>query len=77
MLTFHAIDEMNDEGFDEEEFEQAVGNGRIVRRQRDALGRRKYTVHGVTNDRRSLRAVLRFSDAGDSIVVITVFEGIK
>ena len=77
VLTFHALDEMNDEGFEETDFEQAVMKGRIVRRQKDRLGRRKYTVEGMTVDMRSLRTVLRFSDAGDSIVVITVFEAIE
>ena len=45
-LTFHAIEEMAEEGFEEEDFEQAMVSGRVVRRQRDRLGRRKYTVEG-------------------------------
>ena len=48
--------------------------GRIVRRQKDRLGRRKYTVEGVADDGRLLRAVCRFSDTGESLVVITVYE---
>jgi len=74
VLTFHAIDEMTEEGFEEEDFEQAMMTGRIVRRQRDRLGRRKYTVEGVALDRRPLQAVCRFSDTGESVVVITVYE---
>lgn len=74
VLTFHAIDEMTEEGFEEEDFEQAMMTGRIVRRQRDRLGRRKYTVEGVALDRRLLQAVCRFSDTGGSVVVITVYE---
>ena len=74
VLTFHAIEEMTDEGFEESDFEQAVLTGRIVRRQRDRIGRRKYTVEGVAQDRRPLRAVCRFSDTGELVVVITVFE---
>jgi len=57
VLTFHAIDEMIDEGFEEENFEQAVMTGRIVRKQKDRLGRKKYTIEGTTQDRRLLRAV--------------------
>jgi len=60
VLSFHAIDEMMDERFDEEDFEQAVMTGFIVRMQRDQLGRRKYTVEGTTRDTRSLRAECRF-----------------
>jgi len=74
VLTFHAIDEMTEEGFEEEDFEQAIMTGRIVRRQKDRLGRRKYTVGGVADDGRLLRAVCRFSDTGESLVVITVYE---
>lgn len=61
-FTFQAIEEMAEEGFEETDLEQAVVHGRIVRREKDRLGRRKYTVEGKTHDRRTLRAVLRFSD---------------
>lgn len=73
-LTFHAIEEMAEEGFEEEDFEQAMMTGRIVRRQTDRLGRRKYTVEGLARDERSLRAVCRFSDTGASLVVITIYD---
>jgi hypothetical protein len=74
-LTIHAIEEMGDEGFEEPDLEHAVLTGRIVRRERDHLGRNKYTVEGTALDRRVLRAVCRFSDTGESVVVITIFEG--
>ncbi len=74
VLTFHAIDEMAEERFEEEDFEQAMMTGHIVRRQKDRLGRRKYTVEGAALNKRSLRAVCRFSDRGDSLVVITIYE---
>lgn len=74
VLTFHAIDEMIEERFLEEDFEHAVMTGRVVRRQKDRLGRRKYTIEGTTQDRRLLRAVCRFSDTGESLVVITMYE---
>lgn len=64
---------MADEGFEESDFEHAVLTARIVRRQRDHIGRRKYTLEGVAQDRRPLGVVCRFSDAGESIVVITIF----
>ena len=73
-LTFHAIEEMAQERFEEEDFEEAMVSGRIVRRQTDRLGRRKYTVEGLARDDRSLRAVCRFSDSGASLVIITVYD---
>ena len=73
-LTFHAIEEMAEEAFEEEDFEQAMITGRIVRRQTDRLGRRKYTVEGLARDERSLRAVCRFSDSGAYLVVITIYD---
>lgn len=74
VLTFHAIDEMAEEGFEEEDFEQAMMTGRVVRRQKDRLGRRKYTVEGMALDGRPLQAVCRFSDTGTLLVVITIYE---
>lgn len=38
VLTFHAIDEMAEEGIEEEGFEQAMMSGQIVRRQKVAWG---------------------------------------
>ena len=72
--TFHVIEEMAEEGFEEEDFEQAMVSGRVVRRQRDRLRRRKYTVEGLARDERSLRAVCRFSDTAESLVVITIYD---
>jgi len=72
--TFQTIEEMAEEGFEEEDFEQAMVSGRVVRRQRDRLRRRKYTVEGLARDERSLRAVCRFSDTAESLVVITIYD---
>ena len=74
LLTYHAIDEMAEDGFQEEDFEQAMRLGRVVRRQKDRFGRGKYTVEGGARDDRPLRAVCRFSDTGEKLVVITVYD---
>jgi hypothetical protein len=74
ILTYHAVDEMAEDGFEEEDFEEAVISGRIVRRQKDRLGRRKYTVEGKARDSRPLRAACRFSDSGEELVVITIYD---
>jgi len=73
-LTYHAIDEMADDGFEEEDFEEAIASGRIVRRQKDRLGRRKYTVEGRALDRRRLRTVCRFANTTGTLVVITIYD---
>ena len=73
-MTVHAVEEMAEEEFEEEDFEEAMVSGRIVRRQTDRLGRRKYTVEGLARDERFLRAVCRFSDSGASLVVITIYD---
>lgn len=73
-LTYHAVDEMTDDDFEEEDFEEAIATGWIVRRQKDRLGRRKYTIEGAARDNRPLRAVCRFSDTGEKIVVLTIYD---
>jgi len=74
ILSYHAIDEMRDDEFEEEDFEAAILSGRVVRRQKDRLARRKYTVEGSARDKRTLRAVCRFADASDKLVVITIYH---
>jgi len=74
ILSYHAIDEMRDDEFEEEDFEAAIMSGRVVRRQKDRLGRRKYTVEGRARDKRKLRAVCRFADASSKLVVITIYD---
>ena len=74
ILSYHAIDEMRDDEFEEEDFEAAITSGRVVRRQKDRLGRRKYTVEGRARDKRKLRAVCRFADASSKLVVITIYD---
>lgn len=73
VLTFHAIDEMAADGLRETDIEESILSGRIVRRQKDRFGRRKYTVEGRTDEGRWVRTVCRYSDSGDRIVVITVY----
>ena len=73
-LTYHAIDEMIADSFEEEDFEEAMASGRVVRRQKDPLGRRKYTVEGRARDNRHLRAVCRFAQTSEKLIVITIYE---
>ena len=74
VLSYHAIDELRDDEFEEEDFEAAILSGQVVRTQKDRLGRRKYTIEGIACDKRSLRAVCRFADASGKVVVITLYD---
>ena len=74
MLTDHALDEMIADGLAEDDVEASILSGRIVRIQADHLGRRKYTIEGKTVNGRRVRTVCRYSDSGERIVVITVYE---
>jgi hypothetical protein len=74
VLTAHAEEEMVDDGLTEVDIENAILNGRIVSRQRDALGRAKYIIQGTAIDDRRIQTVCRFSDSGNYIVIITVYE---
>ena len=49
-------------------------SGRILRAQSDRAGRRRYTLEERTSSRLRVRAVCRFSDSGEHVVVITVYE---
>lgn len=73
MLTFHAIAEMTADGLTEDDVQALFLNGSIVRRERDLAGRTKYTVEGQTESGGQTRAICRFSDSGQQIVVITVY----
>ena len=74
VLTSHAIEEMAEDGLTEVDLEATVMSGRVVRTQSDRVGRRRYTLEGWTSSRRRVRAVCRYSDSGERIVVITVYE---
>ncbi len=65
---------MAEKEFEEEDVEEALVSGRIVRRQTDRLGCRKYTAEGLARDGRYLRAVCRLSDTAESLVVITIYD---
>ncbi len=74
VLTTHAEEEMVDDDFIEVDLETAILNGQILRRQRDLLGRAKYIIQGVATDSRKIQIVCRFSDSGNYVVIITVYE---
>jgi len=74
ILSYHAVDEMRDDEFEEEDVEAAILSGRVVRTQKDRLGRRKSTVEGIARDKRRLRTICRFADASGKLVIITIYD---
>ena len=46
LLTLHAIDEMAADDLTEDEVEESMLSGRVIRSQKDRLGRRKDTIEG-------------------------------
>ena len=74
VLTSHAIEEMAADGLTEADVEAIVMSGRILRTQSDRAERRRYTLEGRTSSRLRVRAVCRFSDSREHVVVITVYE---
>lgn len=73
-MTVHATEEMAEDGLDILDIEEAVLNGRVVRRNsRDSLGP-KYTVEGLAMDReKSVGVVGRFTSTA-RFLIITVYE---
>jgi hypothetical protein len=57
VLSIHAENEMAEDGLTDQDVEVAILNGRIVRRERDRIGRPKYVIEGTAMDGRSLMAV--------------------
>ncbi|MEK7702062.1 MAG: DUF4258 domain-containing protein [candidate division NC10 bacterium] len=73
MLTDHALEEMAEDGLAEDDIEESILAGQIVRVQRDHLDRRKYTIEGRSVTGRRMKAVCRYSDSGERLVIITVY----
>jgi hypothetical protein len=58
VVTLHAVEELEDEGFSVFDVEQAILGGRITRRQRDEdTGEWKYLVRGHTQSREEIVVV--------------------
>jgi hypothetical protein len=74
VLSVHAENEMAEDGFTEEDLEAAILNGRIVRRERDRIGRPKYVIEGTARNGRGMTAVAQQFQTRRLIVIITAYE---
>lgn len=74
VLSVHAENEMADDGLTDQDLETAILNGKIVRRERDLLGRPKYVIEGTAMDGRGLTAVAQPFQTRQLILIITAYE---
>ena len=74
VLSVHAENEMADDGLTDQDLEAAILNGRIVRRERDRIGRPKYVVEGTAMDGRGLTAEAQPFQTRQLILIITAYE---
>jgi len=73
-MTFHAVEELAEDGLDILDFETAVGEGELIRTQTDDRRGTRYTVAGPTRDRaRRMGLIGRFTETG-VFLVIMAFE---
>lgn len=73
-MTFHAVEEMAEDGLDIYDVEAAVLNGSITKFETDDPRGPRYTVVGTTSDRITpVGIVCRFAEA-DLVLIITVYE---
>jgi YgiT-type zinc finger domain-containing protein len=54
VLSLHVENELENDDFTDRDLEAALLNGKIVRREKDTLGRPKYVIAGTTLDGRGL-----------------------
>ena len=74
VLSIHVENELEGDGFTDQDLESAILNGEIVRRERDTLGRPKYVIEGTALDGRGLTAVVQPFQTRQLVVIITVYE---
>ena len=74
VMTLHAEEQMEEDGFDIFDVENALLTGSIIRRQTDGQSRaRKYLVSGRSaDDARDLVVVVRFGPP-NLLVILTVY----
>ena len=77
LLTFHALEEIDEDDLLEEDIESVILSGRIVERQIDrATGERKYILSGWDLAGGPAGVVVKTSPTG-KVVVITVYREVE
>jgi len=74
VVTLHAVDEMEADGFSILDLEAGILKGTILEAQRDReTHERKYRVRGSTGSGRPIEQIVKFSFRG-TLVIITVYK---
>lgn len=73
-LTIHAVEEMAEDDLDVFDIEQAVLNGRVVRRQKQDPRGTKYTIEGLACDGKRVVCVVGRFHGTDRFLIITVYD---
>jgi hypothetical protein len=74
VMTLHAEEEMDDDGLDVFDVENAVWTGRIIQRQRDLeTAEWKYVLTGVALNKAKVTIVMKLSPTG-KCVIVTVYR---
>ncbi len=73
-MTIHAVEEMAEDDLDILEVEEAILNGRIVRRQKQDPRGVKYTIEGLALQGQKLVGVVGRFHGTDRFLIITVYD---
>lgn len=74
IVTLHAVEEMDDDGFSVSDVEHAILAGSIRERQKDfETGESKYRLVGHALDNRRIEVVAKLGITG-KLVIITAYE---
>ena len=65
---------MANDRFTEEDLEESILSGEIVRRERDRIGRPKYVMEGIALDGRGLTAVAQLFQTRQLVVMVSIYE---
>jgi uncharacterized protein DUF4258 len=78
IITIHALEEMGEDDFLDEDIENVILKGRIVERQLDrATKERKYVLTGTDVSGEPVGVVLKMGSAGKAVVITVYREEIK
>jgi hypothetical protein len=73
-MVVHAMEEMAEDNLDIIDIEQAVLNGRIIRREKDDSRGTKYIVEGFAADGETTVNVVGRFHGRERFLIITVYE---
>ena len=73
-MTIHAMEEMAEDDLDLLDIEEAILNGRVVRRHKHDVRGIKYTIEGLALDGEKLVGIVGRFHGVDRFLIITVYD---